>query len=151
MVEQKHWSRRSFLGATTALGVAGCGRGDDRTVRFWAMGREGEVAQQLLAEFIRENPDIRVHVEQLPWSAAHEKLLTAFAGDATPDIAQMGNTWLPEFVALGALEPLGELMRDSPEIDASDYFPGIWDTNLLQQKLFGVPWYVDTQIGRAHV
>ncbi len=146
MVEQKNWSRRSFLGATTALGLAGCGRDDDRTVRFWAMGREGEVAQQLLAEFVRENPDIRVHVEQLPWSAAHEKLLTAFAGDATPDIAQMGNTWLPEFVALGALEPLGELMRDSPEVDASDYFPGIWDTNLIQQKLFGVPWYVDTRL-----
>lgn len=115
-------------------------------MRFWAMGREGEVAQQLLAEFVRENPDIRVHIEQLPWSAAHEKLLTAFAGDATPDIAQMGNTWLPEFVALGALEPLDELMRDSPEIDASDYFPGIWDTNLMQQKLFGVPWYVDTRL-----
>ena len=146
MVEQKNWSRRSFLGATTALGLASCGRDDERTVRFWAMGREGEVAQQLLAEFVRENPDIRVHVEQLPWSAAHEKLLTAFAGDATPDIAQMGNTWLPEFVALGALEPLDDLMRDSPEIDASDYFPGIWDTNLLQQKLFGVPWYVDTRL-----
>lgn len=146
MVEQKNWSRRSFLGATTALGLAGCGRDDDRTVRFWAMGREGEVAQQLLAEFVRENPDIRVHVEQLPWSAAHEKLLTAFAGDATPDIAQMGNTWLPEFVAFGALEPLDQLMRDSPEVDASDYFPGIWDTNLVQQKLFGVPWYVDTRV-----
>jgi len=59
------------------------------------MGREGEVASELLAAFERENPGLRVRVEQLTWSAAHEKLLTAYAGDATPDIAQMGNTWLP--------------------------------------------------------
>ena len=49
---------------------------------------------------------MRVKVETLPRLSAHEKLLTAFAGDATPDIAQPGNTWLPEFQQLGALEPL---------------------------------------------
>ena len=70
------------------------------------MGREGEVVAELLPEFERAHPGIRVEVQQLPWTAAHEKLLTAFAGDATPDVCQLGNTWIPEFVALGALEPL---------------------------------------------
>jgi len=110
------------------------------------MGREGEVATELLADFEREHPGVRVRIEQLPWTAAHEKLLTAFAGDATPDIAQMGNTWLPEFVALGALEPLDQRVQASPDIDARDYFPGIWDTNRVQGELFGVPWYVDTRL-----
>jgi multiple sugar transport system substrate-binding protein len=109
------------------------------------MGREGEVATQLLRAFERENPGLRVLVEQLPWSAAHEKLLTAFAGDATPDIAQMGNTWLPEFVALGALEPLDPRLRGSREVDLADYDPGILDTNLLDGRQYGVPWYVDTR------
>ena len=53
-----------------------------------------------------EHPGIRVRVQQIPWIAAHEKLLTAYVGDATPDLAQIGNTWIPEFAALGALEPL---------------------------------------------
>ena len=70
------------------------------------MGREGEVVTQLLPQFEKEHPGIRVQVQQIPWTAAHEKLLTAFVGDATPDIAQLGNTWIPEFVALDALEPL---------------------------------------------
>jgi multiple sugar transport system substrate-binding protein len=91
------------------LGSAGCARADDPAVRFWAMGREGEVVTELLQGFYKEQPDVPVRVEQLPWSAAHEKLLTAFAGDATPDLAQLGNTWLPELVALGALEPLDAL------------------------------------------
>jgi multiple sugar transport system substrate-binding protein len=110
------------------------------------MGREGEVATQLLRAFERENPDLRVRVEQLPWSAAHEKLLTAFAGDATPDVAQMGNTWLPELVALDALEPLDPRVRASRQVDLADYDPGILDTNMLNGCQYGVPWYVDTRL-----
>ena len=140
------WTRRTWLGAAAALGTAACTRDDERTVRFWAMGREGEVAAELLSDFEREHPGVRVRIEQLPWSAAHEKLLTAFAGNATPDVAQMGNTWLPEFVALNALEPLDERVAASPDVAAPDYFPGIWDTNLVQERLYGVPWYVDTRL-----
>ena len=110
------------------------------------MGREGEVASELLAAFERENPGLRVRVEQLPWSAAHEKLLTAYAGDATPDIAQMGNTWLPEFVALDAIVPLDERLRASAQVDLSDYDPGIVATNVLEGRQYGVPWYVDTRV-----
>ena len=149
---QPAWTRRAWLGVAGAatLGAVGCSRQDANTLRFWAMGREGEVAAELLRDFGRERPDIRVLVEQLPWSAAHEKLLTAFAGDATPDLAQLGNTWLPEFVALGALEPLDGLVnagiKGGDGIDAADYFGGIWDTNLIGGRLYGVPWYVDTRL-----
>jgi multiple sugar transport system substrate-binding protein len=116
------------------------------TITFWAMGREGEVVAQLLPEFERRHPDIHVDLQQLPWTAAHEKLLTAFAGDALPDICQLGNTWVPEFAALGALEPLDARIAESKGIAASDYFPGIWDTNVIDGTLLGVPWYVDTRL-----
>ncbi len=119
---------------------------DHTTVSFWAMGREGEVVAQLLPEFERRHPTIHVDLQQLPWTAAHEKLLTAFAGDALPDICQLGNTWVPEFAALGALEPLDDRVSTSITVAASDYFPGIWDTNVIDDVLLGVPWYVDTRL-----
>ena len=126
---------------------AGCGEraADVTVVRFWAMGREGEVVTALLPEFERTHPGIRVDVQQLPWTAAHEKLLTAFAGDATPDICQLGNTWIPEFVALGALQPLGASLAPS-SVDPHDFFAGIWDTNVVGGQVYGVPWYVDTRL-----
>jgi len=143
-------TRRGLLGATAAALAApaliGCSRRDERTLQFWAMGREGEVAGELLKDFAREAPELHVHIEQLPWSAAHEKLLTAFAGDATPDLAQMGNTWLPEFAALGALEPLDDAVARSATLAPADYFAGIWDTNVIDGRLLGVPWYVDTRL-----
>ena len=121
--------------------IAACGsRADDSTLRFWAFGREGEVLQELVRDFVREHPGARIRVQQMPWSAAHEKLLTAIVGRATPDIAQMGNTWIPEMVTLGALAPVGARLADS------SYFPGIVATNVVDDTLFGVPWYVDTRV-----
>ena len=142
-------SKTAVLGVFAALLIAaGCERASSPEIvlRFWAMGREGEVVTALLPEFERTHPGIRVKVQQLPWTAAHEKLLTAFAGDVTPDICQLGNTWVPELVALDALEPLDRYVASSPVVDATDYFAGIWDTNRIGGKLYGVPWYVDTRL-----
>jgi multiple sugar transport system substrate-binding protein len=116
------------------------------TLRFWAMGREGEVVREMVPEFERRHPGVRVRVQQMPWTAAHEKLLTAFVGEATPDLAQLGNTWVPEFQALNALEPLGARVARSPSLDSTDYFSGVWSTNVVADTLFGVPWYVDTRV-----
>jgi multiple sugar transport system substrate-binding protein len=139
--------RRLLAAAAAAVPLAGCTRSDGATtLRFWAMGRESEVVAQLMPAFEREHPGVRVKVEQLPWSAAHEKLLTAFAGDATPDLAQVGNTWLPEMQALGALEPLEPWLARTPALAAGDYFDGIWATNAPEGHRVGVPWYVDTRL-----
>jgi multiple sugar transport system substrate-binding protein len=131
-----------------SLLAAACGEGraDTRaTVRFWAFGREGEVVREMVPEFERRNPDIRVEVQQVPWTAAHEKLLTAYVGNATPDAAQLGNTWIPELVSLGALAPLNERIARAPGL-AADSFPGIWDTNVIDGETWGLPWYVDTRL-----
>lgn len=110
------------------------------------MGREGEVVQQLVPEFERRTPGVHVRVQQIPWSAAHEKLLTAYVGKAMPDLFQAGNTWIPEFVALGAIASLDERMAGAAGMHAGDYFPGIFDTNVIDGHTFGAPWYVDTRL-----
>jgi len=128
--------------------LAGCERQGEGevTLDFWAMGREGEVVQELTAEFERLHPGITVRVQQIPWSAAHEKLLTAYAGDAMPDVFQLGNTWIPEFVALDAVSPLDDRLAGAADLARADFFAGIVDTNQIGGRLYGVPWYVDTRL-----
>ena len=129
------------------LTLCSCARDNGLTkIRFWTIGREGEVVAQLLSEFERANPGVRIEVQQIPLTAAHEKLLTAFAADSLPDLCQLGNTWLPEFAMLGSLEPLQSYVADSKIVDPADYFPGIWATNIVDGRLYGIPWYVDTRL-----
>jgi multiple sugar transport system substrate-binding protein len=111
-------------------------------LRVWGMGREGEVLRELVPDFERAHPGVRVRVQQIPWSAAHEKLLTAFVGGALPDVFQVGNTWIPELAALEAVEPADDLVRGLRD----DFFPGILDTNVVDGTTWGVPWYADTRL-----
>jgi multiple sugar transport system substrate-binding protein len=119
---------------------------EEPEVVFWAFGAEGEHVARMMPEFERRHPDIRVRVQMIPWNAAHEKLLTAFAGNSLPDMCQLGNTWIPEFRILSAIEELDTLIAHSPTVHASAFFPGIWETNTLDSHVFGIPWYVDTRV-----
>ncbi len=104
------------------LAAAACARvrRESRPVRFWGLGREGEVVKELLPAFHARHPGVTVEVQQIPWTAAHEKLLTAFVGESLPDVAQIGNTWLPEFRTLGALEDLGPRVARSSVVAAGE-------------------------------
>jgi len=118
----------------------------NNVVVFWAMGAEGERVSALMPEFERRNPGISVRVQMIPWNAAHEKLLTAYASNSLPDLCQLGNTWVPEFTMLQALEELTPWVKQSRSIAESSYFAGIWDTNVIDSVLYGIPWYVDTRV-----
>jgi len=139
---------KRLAAAIALLALAGCtaGRRERTVVSFWGFGREGEVVRDLVPEFERTHPHIRVEVQQIPWTAAHEKLLTAFVGHSLPDAAQLGNTWIAELAALGALEPLDARLAASPGVVRADYFPGAWDGNVVDGTTWGVPWYVDTRL-----
>ncbi|WP_027485042.1 sugar ABC transporter substrate-binding protein [Rhodanobacter sp. OR87] len=141
---RSRWLAAIAAGSVLLGGCSPAPAGHELT--FWTIGREGEAIAQLLPAFERAHPGITVKVQQLPLTAAHQKLLTAFAGNSTPDLSQLGNTWLPELAALQALEPLQARVDASAVVQPRDYFASIWATNVIDGTLYGVPWYVDTRL-----
>ena len=154
-------SRRTFAGtslvAATALTAAACGRDDggdqapaeaepigegpaEGELTVWAMGAEGENLPELIKGFEETNPDVTVTVTPVPWDSAHDKFTSAIAAGTAPDVAQVGSTWMAEFVGLDALEPTPE------EIDLSGYFEGAVDAIQVDDVAYGVPWYVETRL-----
>lgn len=137
--------RRDALGLMVAgpLMLGACARrAQPGTIRFWAMSNEAASAPALMPAFERANSGLRVEIQPLPWSAAHEKLLTGFAGSSLPDVAQVGNTWLAELAAIGALAPLPA----TEHALLSDNFEAVLDTNRIGGTTYAVPWYVDTRL-----
>ncbi|MBT2498016.1 sugar ABC transporter substrate-binding protein [Agromyces sp. ISL-38] len=144
--------------AAGAIMLTACGRGDGAadgpeskgeiddqpatgTVEIWAMGNEGEVLGELAAQFEEENPDVTIDVTAVPWESAHDRIATAIAGGETPDISMLGTTWVGEFAATGAFEPTPDGL-----VDEGDFFEGSWNTAVVDDVAYGVPWYVDTRV-----
>jgi len=119
---------------------------NNKTITFWSFGAEGENVQKLIKKFENENPGIKVKVQQIPWTAAHEKLLTAFAGNSLPDMCQLGNTWIPEFTLINSLQPLDEFINKSNVVKPENFFAGVWEMNTYNSNIMGVPWYVDVRL-----
>ncbi len=139
--------RRRFglaLASLAAVSPAACAKKHE-PLRVWAMGVEGEALGGIAQAFETTSPSVPVRVQALPWGAAHEKLLTAFAADNLPDVIALGNTWVSEFAALGALEPLtGRLAHSGISLDR--WFDGARQSVTLDGQVLGVPWYVDTRL-----
>ena len=135
--------RRAALGLMAGASLASCGRTDRITrLSFWAMGNEATHAPQILPAFEAANPGIKVVVQPLPWTAAHQKLLTAYAGASLPDVSQIGNTWVAELAAIGALSPTPAFADDLLQ----DQFPAVLETNRIGGRAMATPWYVDTRL-----
>ena len=142
---------RRVLAAAALLGsllLGACAKPEAHgvTLEFWTIGREGDAVAQLVPAFERAHPGIRVSIQQIPLTAAHEKLLTAYAGGSLPDLAQIGNTWIAEFAALHALEPLQAWVERSATVRENDYFASAWATNRIDGVPYGIPWYIDTRL-----
>lgn len=143
------------LATALALTMSGCGRDAGGTasqtakavdtekatgtVSMWAMGAEGDNLPKLLKDFESANPGIKVQVTSIPWDAAHDKFKAAIAGNATPDVAMVGTTWMGEF-GPDALDPT------PTSIDKAGFFPGAWSTTEVGGTSYGVPWYVETRL-----
>ncbi len=127
--------------AVTLGAVIGCQSGEQHepTLRIWAMGKEAEFLISRIHGIVLDGR--RVEVQRIPWSAAHEKLLTAFVAGTLPDVIQMGSTWIPEFAAVGALH-----CTEVDEEVVQDIFPGAVAANLVDHRWCGTPWYVDTRV-----
>ena len=136
-------TRRQLVGAVAAMPLAlgACTRRAAGGLDLWAMGAEAEHLPALLASLPGGAPrDIRI--QPLPWSAAHEKLLTAYAGGSLPDLGQVGNSWIAELTAIGAILPVPAALQSL--VDGQ--FGGVVETNRIDGRLMALPWYVDTRL-----
>ncbi len=129
-----------MLALPLAAAIPACARRRG-ALTIWAMSTEGENLPVLTHGFKHET-GIAVDVEPVPWTAGHEKLLTAFAGGSLPDVMMLSAPWVAEFAMIGAIAPVPAKARHLLD----DQFPGV----LAQVRIGGrdrvVPWTIGPQV-----
>lgn len=128
-------SRRGLLEVAAGAALSACApRQTDSKLTWWALGTSGENAPLLLPDFTRRT-GIDVDVQAIPWTGAHEKLLTGYAGDSLPDVMMLNSTWLPELALVGAIAPP---RPDSRLLD--DQFSGALASVHVAGRAMAIPW-----------
>ena len=144
-----------LLGATTLLSVgalSACGqsnstssKSDNEVLNIWGMGEEVKSLSKMTDDFTKET-GIKVKIQSIPWSNAHDKLLTAIASKKGPDVLQMGTTWMPEFQKAGALTDMSKYINKYENLKPDNFFKGSVETTVFDGKSYGIPWTAETRV-----
>ncbi|MEU5367317.1 extracellular solute-binding protein [Streptomyces sp. NPDC005925] len=126
------------------------GQDERRTVTVWLM--KGSASRDFLdrftADFERTHPDLDLDIRIQQWTGIGEKVhaaLTTHAdGGAGPDVIEVGNTQVPQYVEGDRLLDLTlESMRDWGN---RDWLPGLADPGRLSSRHYGIPWYAANRV-----
>jgi N,N'-diacetylchitobiose transport system substrate-binding protein len=138
------------VATVTALTVAACSDGSgsgtsaqgDKRLTVWIMEGTNPDAtpffDRVTADFKRDT-GADLNIQFVPWSAAHDKFVSAVGGGETPDVAEFGTTWTPEFGEAGILTDLTGRVKDSPV--AGDLLDSLVIAGTIDGKMYGMPWY----------
>jgi multiple sugar transport system substrate-binding protein len=140
-------SRRTFLiGAGSVLALAGCGSSDNKAssggkvelvYRLW--DEQQEVGYKaVFAEFTKQNPDITVRMEVLPWDQYWTKLTTELASGKAPDVFWLTVDYFPDFAGKGVLAPLDDLISKAG-LKLDSYHPNVVQSYKFEDKQLGMP------------
>jgi multiple sugar transport system substrate-binding protein len=111
----------------------------ETTVRFTIAeysAKTGPFFNEVKAAFEKDNPDIKVQLEVVPWDTLRQKLDTDIAAGTNADLAIIGTRWLLDFVKADIVEPLDPLVND----EFRGRFAGaILNPSIMDAKLMGLP------------
>lgn len=130
---------RVFLAACLAL-LAALATAKPVELRYAVMDGSATIGsvRKIAAEFEAKHPEIKIKIEQVT-DEYFMRLLTQYAAGVAPDLAQMNVSMYQPFAMRGALRPLDEYVRESPEIDLKLWYPNIVKFYSWNGKLWALP------------
>ena len=115
-------------------------------IEFWTMQLQPQFKdyfQSLIKTFESQNPGIKINWVDVPWSAMENKILTAVSAKSPPDVVNLN----PGFASrLAGRNAWLNLDAKVPTAVRSSYLPNIWKSGTLNDKSFGIPWYLTTRL-----
>src|SRR5262245_33662677 len=109
-----------LLSAALAAGlfVRGADAGE---VVWWVTEPAKEQAAKLVADFEKENPDIKVKLQTNPYGGLQNKVLIALRSGIPPDVIEVQTSWIAPYVATGKLQDITDVVAG--KLDLKDFVP----------------------------
>jgi multiple sugar transport system substrate-binding protein len=106
---------------------------------FWGNPTAIGVEKDIIDEFEKANPTIKVEPIAVAYNDYHTKLLTLIAGGQQPDVMRIDSYFFADFMKAKALKNISRLIKKDNLNMSSYYQAGLQDC-MQGQKYFGLPW-----------
>ncbi len=128
-----------LIAAACAPGSQGRSSSDGSTnlrMSTWGNDSRLKITQEAVDVFTAANPGIKVTIENSEWSSYWDKLATATAGNNSPDVIQMDESYIAAYGSRDALLGL-DTVKDDLDVSAMD--AKVLDTGKVDGALVGAP------------
>ena len=140
--------RKVFLSLTSLMFVVVLGFGtvaaqdDPVSLEFWGgwTGPDGAIMQGLVDQWNAENPDVQVTLSVQAWSPLFDQFIAAGSANTAPDIMSMHPQEIAQFVSLGMIEPVTDLVATSEVFTEEAYVPKAWQLQFYNDTMYGLPF-----------
>lgn len=117
------------------------------SLNIWIMPNGASPQQKLEQELeiFTAKTHIPVKVKVLDWGEAWNRISTTLeTGENSPDLLQLGSTWVPYFAARGELKNLNDIIE---QIDSTRFVPVSWYTSHIDAdtNIYAIPWFIDVR------
>lgn len=111
-------------------------------IDFWNgfTGPDGKTMEKMVAQFQKENPDVRVRMQIIPWGTYYDKLMLALAYGGAPETFIVHAARMPEFAAFDTLQPLDKQFASAQPPLTKDQFAQVpWQASFYNGKQLALP------------
>jgi putative chitobiose transport system substrate-binding protein len=135
---------------TAAAAWAGGGNqgaaGGKVQLEFWTLSLQPTFTgfiQGLIDKYEKENPNIKISWQDLPWDGIQDKFLTQTAGGNPPDVVNIWSQLALTYAGKGALL---DLEANASPAQKSIYLEAAWNSARLGNSVYAFPWYATPNI-----
>ncbi|MCF6525117.1 extracellular solute-binding protein [Streptomyces sp. JJ36] len=141
---------RPAAAAVVSTLLAACGAfpdqsDDTRTLDVWLM--KGSLTDDLMESAVRDfefrNPGVRVDVTVHEWPGIAGKVTEALRTGDGPDLIEVGNTQVAQYVDAGGVKNLTLKVVD---LGGDDWIPGLAESGQVDGYQYGVPFYAANRV-----
>ena len=116
--------------------------GNKIVIDFWNgfTGPDGKTMEKMVAQFQKENPDVMVRMQIIPWGTYYDKLMLSLAYGGAPEVFIVHAARMPEFAAFDTLQPLdAQFASAQPPLRKTEFAPVPWQASFYDGKQLALP------------
>ena len=108
------------------------------TIKFTSWGSQSEIAilENILDDFEKQNPDIKVDFVHIPQNY-FQKIHLLFASNLAPDVLFINNYYAPKYIKADVLEDLSPYFKQ--EAEEKIFFEKALNNFIYNDKLYAIP------------